>query len=461
MRKMDRNLLLGRRFSIVCVALIAFAFGLSFAFFFSPGFMSFDSLQQYRQVHKIIPMTTAHPPIMAYTWGVLEEIFKSVSALFWFHQLIYWSGLIIFACVIFSSFWTRVLIIIFLGFWPPLIISTLHVWKDVGMLACLLLSFSALLAYSKFEGKFWIIIAIASMFYATAVRINGFIPVFILSLCLCYLIAQKKGFSSYKLYFSSFFGALALLVIFFIGISLINKNIQKSYGLGTLLVWDIAAVSIDRDVNLFPSYLGGASEPELMEKVKKNNSNEANYHVFSVISPYPEPAYHSRLIRDWVTIVFENPVEYLKHRFHVFLSLSGVHVKGAVYYPFHPGIDENEFGLNFKNMTDVEMWKTLGFFSKIASYPIYQAFYYYLLGIFVIFIGVLRIIRGSEYREQYIVATGLSVSGLLNAISLFFIATAADFRYITWSIEAAVLSACLIAVLGIAEFRRKLKNENF
>lgn len=445
------------------LAIFGFALliALTVSFALSPGLMSLDSLQQYRQVLGAIPMVDSHPVIMVYTWRLMSLMLDSAGGLLLFNQVMYWTTIALLACLFAHRFWWQLALLIVLGFWPPIFIMSVHVWKDAGMMWGLGLATASIYAYATNRNPSWVLLALFSLLYAAAIRVNGIIPGVILVGALAHLVfVSAKG--NWITHWLKVVAATGLIAALFLGgIKLINQTAHPIYGFGTLAVWDIASVSISENSNLLPEYLhkhSDAADP-LSVLVEKNNA-EANYPVYAYVSPYPPTAYEKQLFKDWLTVIVDYPLAYLKHRAHVFAVLSGQSVDGRVYYPFHPGIDPNELGIEFEHL-GAHSPKMLALFDWLSRRLIYRVYVYEFLALAVLLYAGLRVVRNTDPQRVYFLAGSIALSGLVNAASLFFLATAADFRYMIWTVFAAILSALITGKALLTERRgtRLFKHE--
>jgi hypothetical protein len=418
---------------------------------FNPGFMSDDSLTQYRQVIGAQSLNDAHPVVMVYWWRTLLDVFGFPGVMLAFHQLMYWSALVLLVVQITPVLYRRLLLLVMMGFWPPMLMMSLHIWKDVGMMSALALCAAAVLAYARKPHWGWFLMALLALFYAVAVRINGFIPGIILLLCLCYFLARQYRLSSWR--------TAGITILLSLGIALgqwsimgmINAGVQRIYGMGTLLVWDMAAISVAENQNLLPPYLPEKIPgTDVLTGLQEKYTPLVNTPIYEVVSPYLDEQYHAQLRKDWLTLVVTHPQDYLAHRFHVFTALLGL-TDGAVYSAYQPGIRKNWLGVQFVSLSQEDLKRDLALFATLAASPVYRVWSYVLLGLGVFLVASFRLVRRWGTLRGNLLAATVSLSGLVNAASLFFIATAADFRYMIWSIFSAIIAMVIL----LADLRNK------
>lgn len=433
----------GQRITNIIVCVVALACALALTYEFSPGFMSPDSLYQYRQAMGLAPLNDAHPVIMAMLWRTLASISNDTSMMLLFHQLFYWGAILLLTMLFSQRLIYRLVLLLAIGFCPPLVITSLHIWKDVGMMCALALSCAALLGFIRYRHWIWLVVAAFALFYAVAVRINGFIPALFLLFCLGYLAVGHLKLSMMKKAALIPLTMIVLSMAYFQGLAVINAKAEKSYGLGTLLVWDLAEVSLAKGEDVMPSYILRVGTGPVLEDLARVRLREANFPFWAVVSPFPPQEYETRLLPDWLSVVAANPVPYLRHRAHVFLVMLGIGIEKP-YYPYHAKIDPNEFGFGFNHISQERADSYARGFERLASTVFYKPWLYLLLCIVALVIAYRRLRRMTGDRDEQVLAAMVASSGIANACSLFFLATAADYRYMIWTVFAGAISTALV-----------------
>ena len=387
---------------------------------------------------------------MVYIWRALVGAFNSPGALLVFHQFFYWAAVAVFSTAVVRSLSGKLLVFLVIGFCPPLFITSLHIWKDVGMLSAMGLATASVFCYVRNPRLSWMVLAVVSLMYAVLVRINGFVSVIPLIIFLAVVVLKSTGLAELKKWLGVMSFVVCFVVACFSTLKIANSGATKSYGIGTLIVWDMVSISLAEKHDYIPPYLPRAESKNLLMDLAKANSREANYPSYAVVSPYPPEANQKELIRDWLALVLAHPEPYLKHRTHVFLVLLGMH-GGEIYYPFHPGIDENEFGLRLSHLGTVGTEKVLRFFNTASKTVFYRPWIYFLLSGVVLVAACIRLVARKGRSQANALAAVVSVSGLLTVLALFIVATAADYRYITWMIMASLMSFMILVSDAFSE----------
>lgn len=437
------------------VAALAFLLACLFSYQFFPGFISYDSLLQFQQAVGVSALTDAHPVLMVYLWRGLLHFYDHAGVLLIFHQLAYWSSISVFACLVSPRLAIRLLIVLLLGLCPPLIIISLHLWKDVEMMIALSMAVAMLLGYVRRPHWAWLAAATIALFFAVAVRINGFIPALPLLILLCYFAAKRVTHKKIRVFGLTVTGVFSLILAHHFMMGLINSKAERSYGMGTLVVWDMVSISLAEKKDLLPEYLERKTHGDFMALLEKHNSKEGNNGSFEVISPFPEKEFQKQLVKDWWSLIIEHPTAYLKHRAHVLAVMLGVLDRG-IYYPYHRGIEKNDLNIRFTQISQEKQKQYFDIFDKLATTIFYRPWIYCLLAIAVAAVAGLMLLKNRGHHQINLLALTVSLSGLGSALSMFVIATAADHRYISWTIFSALMASFLVCA-GYKPFKARPK----
>lgn len=426
-----------RHYNTLAPAILATIFGIASTILFFPGIMSFDSLAQYSEAIGETQMISVLAPATTYLWRFLMMFAHTPGVLLVFHNLIYWGALLLFACAVAERAIFRAIIIVLVGLWPPLFIISLHLWKDAEMMSALALAVAALAMHFKRGAFWWLVLAVAALFYATAVRDNAITGVAPLLALLAWRVAAFLS-KDIRTKVSAALAVFAVLFVSFpLGVSAVNRHAHKVPQLGTIFLWDMAAVSIDQSKDLIPSYISKTPGPDFVGRMSKNFSPKSNYPVFSEFSPYPPEGKEPQLVADWMKVVLNNFGSYFVHRVRVFSEI--MTIDGPIYYPFHPGIDDNKYGIKFafKNFVANDAVPAFKFFSTLTLYRIWP--YFALASLLVV--GRIYLVLVHRWKTEFgalVVVTALS--GILTELPLSVFATAADYRYSIWMVFSAILA---------------------
>src|SRR5690606_24520237 len=236
--------------------------------------MSFDSLQQFRQVLGLQELNDAHPVIMVYLWRLLLGLHNHAGILLAFNQTLYWFSIALFACLAVRHLAARLLLLLVIGLCPPILILSLHLWKDVLMMCFLAIATTTLLGYIRRPNWAWLIATVLALFFAVAVRVNGFIPALPLLLLACYFAARRFSDTKWKTAGLTIACISCVCLAHGAVMGVVNANAKKTYGLGTLIVWDMVAISLTEEEDLLPKYLPLRTEENILPALAATYSAE-------------------------------------------------------------------------------------------------------------------------------------------------------------------------------------------
>ena len=164
---------LARALDVVAPIAIALLSVLWWTITFYPGFMSYDTIDQYRQVVGAQALSDGHPLIILYLWRFANLFVAGPGALLLVHQAMLWSGLVLFAFAVARQWRARTAIVALLGWWPPLAIHSVHLWKDQAVVAGLTLAVGALLHYQVKPRWALFVVIVLALFYGASARHNA------------------------------------------------------------------------------------------------------------------------------------------------------------------------------------------------------------------------------------------------------------------------------------------------
>jgi hypothetical protein len=410
---------------------------------FYPGFMSWDSGNQWWQVRHGI-FNPAHPLIMVLIWRCTDFLLPGPGGYYIFQTCLYWFSLALFASALNIKPWLKILIVLSLGFWPPLWGLSLHLWKDIGTMSFFSLA-TAFLAYDYNNAKrSWRLLALACIVLACAYRHNALSAGAVFLVYLVYretsLYTQKPFLKKKIVLFASvlLIGAVQLTIL--LPLSLLKQKVEPLWPLQAL--WDISAVSVHENKLLFPP---GWTSPKLTMAILKREFNPSvNVTIFESSLIYVNPYYpmseqdFAALKEVWLRLPIDHPKAYWQHRWYVSKNLFGWQDPAHPNYVFAPGI------VNFKDNPVVIVkqselaTKVQTKLMSITETPVFFGWCYLLLALF----GFCW-----AWAKQNSLAVMLSASALLYVLPLFLLAPSCDFRYLAWLIQGSLLALLVILTM--------------
>ncbi len=429
---------------------------LGFSFFFIacyPGFMSPDSLEQYRQAQSL-QFADGHPPIMAWLWSKLDLIWAGPQGLLMLQLLVLWVGLYIWsknAGEKPSSKW-----FVLLGFAPWVASFEGVLWKDMGM------AFSLLLAIAMLErktlGKLKLVAIASLLLYAFMVRGNApaaLIPVV--------WYAFDRIFPLLRNYQKTVATILSLASMF-IFLSVFNYQFleaDRNHMVSYVMVDDLVHLSQITDRSLLPGVdlqtLRECSEKEIGDtKLVGRLFCLGSTESYQSVAPIP----YEKIKKEWFSAIQNYPLEYASFRLRAYLYLMRDPSERPYIYSFS-GIYPNDMGLVQSDNLATSLLKN---YVKISSriFPfLFKPYWWLILGLLLLVATMF--VCGD--RNSLNLIRVLLLSGLLYMFSYIPFTPMADFRYVYWStlaISLAVikyLTSTLSLRLSLLTFRSKLHKD--
>lgn len=430
--------------------------GYSYSIFFAittflvfwPGIYSADSFSQISEAVSN-KYTTWHPPMMAWIMHVLYGGF-GVGGILFLNQILYWTGIWRFLVLIKMN---NLILLIFIGFFPPIYTLSLHVLKDACLIIFFLWVINFLIAFLNRRNLTDLFLFLLFCFFCFSMRINAFIPIFVLIFFATIYIYKSL---TLKKILNAIFISLITIIAFFGFNDLFNKSIDAhiSNPLPTLLLWDIAGIANNANIKFeLPSYAKIDKSEKLDNWQKKYWPNSCNKICWGngVNCGFSED-YNSDLLKKWKDMVLKYPKDYLKHRIDLATRLYGFK-KSQQYGAFQGFTTDLKKGPQFQvsylgrkvysQITNIDNF--------LISIHLYQYLVYGLVSLIILCLSIFEIIKKNT---DFILPIMLSMAGLVNASSLFFITVAADYRYIAFSVLTSLLS--LISYISLRKNVNKI-----
>ena len=442
--------LVAARIGVLAPALVVAVCGVFATYTFYPGFMSFDSLDQYRQVIGLRPPTDAHPPVMVYLWRIIASVIPGAGGILIFHQIVYGVGLVLLAIGLTDSVRWRVAFVAVMSLWPPLAIHMVHIWKDAALLSALTLAIGALLVHQR--KPHWALLAVAAvaLLYGGAVRHNALpaaLPLWVWW-AFEFLRARTPDDLSGRVRVVSrrIAGALAvgmmLTVGSYAGTSLLSAGLPHTPLASWIQHWDLVGMSVSRGTNYVPEYMEvtDTSRP-LVNQLRERFVLTNPLATASVVSFTPPPGMESQLTHDWLAAIRYDSAAYVGYRWDLYAVMLGLSVEHT-YYPFTPGIDPNDLGFEFAHIDADTHASIMKVFAWIADLPIYRGWFYLALSSILLGYVVYLVSKGRLTNENF-AATMLVGSSFGVFLPLFVFAPSPDFRYLLWTVMASLVALCI------------------
>lgn len=401
--------------------------------FFNPGWLSADSVDQLNQA-ATWSFSDWHPVAMAFWWAITSTIFGPTFLLA--QQLIfYWAAWAVASAALVAKFGTKFRFFPLVGFWPGFLTTFGHYWKDNQFAASLLLAVSAVfffVATKTSPGRKTCVALGILLTYAFLVKPTGIFAVLICWLWLCSQLGTKQDSQTRRRKWLTFIALPLTLGLSYLTLQ-VALNPAKGYLHQVVMIHDVQAVSVSKDLDLRPAYL---REKVSLEDFKTSyfpeNANRLLWQMpgGSIISSSADEI--KALEKSWLSAIILDPIEYVQHRTRVFFAELRIGEIGASFVA-NGFSDSNNFGY---------VQKASGMAIFYVATPILLPFLFWpwlYLGVSLGAFAAAAMLRNFRYLKQiaYMVAIQLAY-----VLPLFFILPAADYRY---SLPAVIITPIIIA----------------
>jgi hypothetical protein len=326
-----------------------------------------------------------------------------------------------------------------IGLFPPVFALLGTIWKDVAFAASMLLAFALLLHAELAQSKTAWIFSLVAALYALAVRHNSLpalVPVILYGSWI--YLRLFHGHSSWR----SVLAVTALILVgLFATVTVINRRLIEGRQMHieqTIMLHDLAAISIDQGVILLPEWVRGDRSTPTVAQLR------TMYHPLGLVSLFcgapgvnleqtTNPKELEDLRRVWRSAVSRHLGAYARHRWKVFAGILAI---DYICYPYHDGISENSLGIHF-HATKINRLVMSGI-SKVGNSLLFRPWFYLgtlalMLGVFLHWPIALRV-----------PALMLGSSALLYEVAYLFVAPTCDFRYSWYVVLVALVMPLLL-----------------
>jgi hypothetical protein len=420
-----------------------------------PGQYPFDAAYQLWQARSG-EFANGSPVAMIAVWSLLLEGGASPAMLFCLNLAMFWAGLALCTVVIVDHLLARVVLMLVLGMAPLALVEMAHVLTDAHLAAVLVLA-TGLAAWGLTACTRAAVAACAALLvYAGCVRHNALLAI------LPYGALAGLAFAGTRTRTRT--AALAGVAV--VGIASLAAGLALDRALvrqrvvvwPTLALWDLAAISVDRNVLLLPPFTHGPGMT--VNELRKTGAFDmtSNTLLFeksrsgirdATIEPYSE-----RQLRElraaWIEAVLRNPGAYVRHRLRTFGLLIGPHrgeTRQLAYF-----VSRAQYGDNPPLPAPLAPRMQDTFYRLAAALAptwLFAALPYLLLSVLASIVAWPR-----RDRPAARLALAISTGALLYAAGYVPLAPAADLRYLTWPIVAGPL-ALAFALSALATKRRR------
>jgi hypothetical protein len=426
-------------------AWVAAACGLAVAaWVFYPGYMSWDSAYQWWQArHGQFDAT--HPPVMAMLWQLTDRVIPGPGGMFLAQQGLLWAALAGFASALPYRARYRVLVVLALGFWPPVFGVSAYLWKDVWTMGAFAMAAALLAAELGQPSRLRLASALACLVLACSFRhnaITGAVPLVL------WAIHRWPGPGTRPAWRQMLVALAASAVIWSAAkvpeLDPRVKPVDSVWSVVTL--WDAAAVSVREGTLVYPPEL---VDPSLtIEELSESFVDYSNGTVFhsgklnhSFDGPYTERERQALHRLAW-ELPTRHAASYFSHRLRVSEMLFGWDraglPDGQVFWPILHGYGDNPPIEVERSPLQVRIAEGL---VGVVDTPWFAGWIYLVVSLVVLGLG-----WRSRTTPIAGLAAALAASALCYALPLSLASGSSEFRYMVWPVLACLMAVVLLAL---------------
>lgn len=426
-------------------------------FAFYPGFMSWDSMNQYEQALSG-EYNDWQPPVMATFWSVLNIISPGPHVMLTFHLTLYWAGFVI-LYVAYRTQGSRLAMYFPLVAFCPCLLNTVGViWKDVGLAVAWTFCIALLVYFSSSRRRIGLVsgtMIYTSFLYGYLVRNNSFVSApFILFLIVYVHITTNKVKRLKKWTVIAGVSTVALVCTVVLANTFTKAISTRTFQAQYVMLDDLAAMYRATDTEYFPDHIRNTEEyDKFLGDVRSIEIGALFYPSNSYYATRDQSEYLA-LRSQWVKAIRENLGVYIKYRCGVFFDLflaADYNTAKCEYFSIIP----NQHGIVFE-----PNWLFIGYIFAAQSIRhvlpfLFKPVFWFCLNIVV----VLAIMVWKRFREDVLICCLWLVS-FSYFIGYLVYLTVLDFRFIYLSVMVSLVLLGMMANkasldLGFAAFRNE------
>jgi hypothetical protein len=405
-----------------------------------PGQYPFDSAYQLWQARSG-QFGNGSPVAMIALWALLLDATANPAALFCLNIVLLWSGLVLCVAVITEHAFARVALLVALGMTPLVLVEMAHVLTDAHLAAVLILA-TGFAAYGLTSRRRAPLLAcVALLAYAGCIRHNALIAILPYGALVAPALIPVRA----RGVVAAISGALLVALLSGAASFVLDRAVvvQRYTVWPTIALWDLAAISVDRNTLLLPSFTHGSgmTVAELVDTGAFDPT--ANTLLFQksragvkdgLEEPYT-PAQLRELRAAWIDAVLQYPAAYARHRLRTFWLLIGPH-RGGVQGPYF--VSRTQYRDNPPLPAPLAPDAQSAFYRWSGA----PSFGWVFSGLPHLVLGAVAWVVAWRRRNRLTARVALAVSSaaLLYAMGFLPLAPAADLRYLTWPIVAGPLA---------------------
>ena len=395
-----------------------------------PGLMSFDSLLAYRQSIDGVE-TAVWPPMHDYMFWVSRTLTGGPGGLLAGQTFLLFLGAGMILGMLVRVPWRLALGLAAFAasflYFPTLVGTAIVLWKDVPLASFGLIAIALWMLAHRRRSRTLLILAAVAFGIGISVRHNG-LPL-LLPLAALMVVRpvsdprwRDRGIAA---------GALAVALAFAFASTIwrlpdLQRLPPPGPAFAAVQLWDLVGVSACEDENLLPASfndqqrVSDASFDSLFDPRHVNLTSKALEDAMPGLPALTDT--HVEVEGTWRSALLDHTGCYIDARNAVFAEQMGLN--DAVFYPTHGGIDENPYGLVLRDpaAASVRIESVVSGADQWARRP------FWLYALTTAALAFVAIRRRHGWTSPLCFALGLGAFAYV--VSLYFLAPAADARYI-------------------------------
>ena len=417
-------------------------------YLFYPGYMSWDSAYQWWQARHS-SYDSVHPPLMSMIWRISDYVWSGPGGMFVLQQALIWMALAAFAASLKRPLWQKTLLVLLIGFWPPLFGLSLHIWKDLWTMQAFAWAVAFLVKELQQPSRTLRLLALIAITAACAFRHNALSG----ALPLIFWIVHRENINKKNNHSSTSrlmmnFAVTALLTTLVLCVSkLPNLGLQVKHTesiWSVVTLWDASAVSLREGRIIIPDELkdSSLSLPDLQQHFD-DYTNTTVFESGKLKHSFDEaytPEQKAALNKLMWSLPVEHTLPYLQHRMRLAELLYGLDPKGLpdgqVLMPGRVDYGDNPSVIA---LASPYQQVVLGKLQSWIDTPLFAGWIYLCIAFLLsccIFMRHKPVTAG--------LAITVAVSCLSYALPLAVVSGSAEFRYLAWPVLACLMSMALM-----------------
>lgn len=427
---------------LIAAAVLAAVFIIAFY----PGWMSVDSCVQYAQ------SLTGHycsvtPVMMSWWWRGLNYLHEGPGLFLIQNQLCYWLGLGLIARHVHRKIGYAALLVLFAGLFPPAIIITAQIWKDVVFTSLAVLGLGMILCFYDLGVKLvWQIASILPVLVlAYGCKPNG-LPV-VVFLVVVWMFRYSSGICRKM---RMVLACCLTVVILSAPPCLVSSlSVDRVSMMQYIQSHDLLGMGILEGRLLLPDWMIARTgvTVETAHKIHYPGGNNIFFYQTkggNLMSYNPEEI--GALHEKWLLAILRYPMTYLKVRWRYFVELLRLGSDRPCWI-VEEGSVSNDWGIGYKS----------NYISRALLWTTKKLPWLYLPWIYLL-LSALMTLSAVFFRDElwrFILIVG--ICGALFSSPHYFVGPAEDFRYLHFSVVCMLIQ---FTVLGGMLLERAIRLAN-